>query len=136
MGSAKEKILGASGSLTGALGFLGGYQVCHSACLALISFLTFLGFAAAGMPLLFLTEVAVPFWIAAFSLLLLTIAIKFKKIMHFSGKMILLNSGLVIAGVPFQKLQQFKYIFWTAGGALVLFSAGWYFYDKFNREPK
>lgn len=134
MGSVKEKVLGASGSLTGALGFLGGYQVCHNACLALITFLTFLGFTVAGMPLLFLTEVAVPFWIAAFSLLILTIILKYKKIMHFSGKMILLNSGLVIAGVPFQKLQEFNYTFWIAGGALALFSVGWYFYDKFNKK--
>lgn len=130
----KEKILGASGSLTGALGFLGGYQVCHNACLALITFLTLLGFTVAGMPLLFLTEVAVPFWIAAFSLLILTIILKYQKIMHFSGKMVLLNSGLVVAGVPFRQVQQFNYIFWIAGGALALFSVGWYFYDKFNKK--
>lgn len=130
----KEKILGASGSLTGALGFLGGYQVCHNACLALVTFLTFLGFAVAGMPLLFLTKVAIPFWIAAFLLLILTIFLKHKKVMHISEKIILLNSGLITAGVPFQQVQQFSYIFWITGGILIASSIGWYIYDRFKKK--
>jgi len=121
-----------SGGITGSLSFLGGYQVCHNACLALISVLTLFGFAVAGMPLLFLTKVAVPFWIAAVSLLIFTIILNYKKIIRISDKIILLNSGLIIAGIPFQQLQQFNYIFWILGGVLVLFSIGWYIYGKFN----
>ncbi len=130
----KEKILGAFGSLTGTLSFLGGYQVCHNACLALIAFLTLLGFTVAGMPLLFLTKVAIPFWIAAFSLLIITSILKYKKIMHLSDKIILLNSGLIIAGIPFQKVQQFNYIFWIVGGILIILSIGWYVYDKVKKK--
>ena len=130
----KEKILGVSGSLTGTLSFLGSYQVCHSACLALISVLTILGFTVAGMPLLFLTKVAVPFWIAAFSLLVSTIILKHKKKFHISDKTILFNSGLIIAGIPFQQLQQFNYIFWIVGGILAIFSIGWYIYDKIKKK--
>ncbi len=134
MASLKEKILGTSGSITGALSFLGGYQVCHNACLALVAFLTFLGFAVAGMPLLFLTKVAVPFWIAAVLLLSIMMILKYKKIIHISDKVILLNSGLIIAGVPFQQVQNFNYIFWTVGGVLVTFSVGWYIYDKVKKK--
>lgn len=130
----KEKILGASGSLTGALSFLGGYQVCHSACLALVAFLTFLGFAVAGMPLLFLTKVAIPFWIAAVLLLVIMLALNYKKIIHLSNKMLLLNSGLIIAGIPFQQLQSFNYIFWIIGGVLVASSIWWYLYDKVKKK--
>ena len=130
----KEKILGASGSLTGTLSFLGGYQVCHNACIALVTFLSVLGFSVAGMPLLFLTKVAIPFWIAAVSLLLLIIILKYKKGMHLSNKVILLNSGLIIAGIPFEQVQQFNYIFWISGGILVSSSIGWYFYDKFRKN--
>ena len=130
----KEKLLGTSGSLTGILSFLGGYQVCHNACLALISVLTILGFTVAGMPLLFLTKVAVPFWALALALLILTIILKFGKNMEFSGKIILLNSGLIIAGIPFQQVQQFNYIFWIAGGTLAIFSIGWYVYDKMGKK--
>ena len=130
----KEKILNVSGSLTGTLSFLGGYQVCHNACLALISVLTILGFTVAGMPLLFLTKVAVPFWIAAIFLLTTMIILKYKKIMNLSSKVLLLNSGLIIAGVPFQQVQKFSYVFWTVGGGLVIFTIGWYFYDKFKKK--
>ena len=126
----KEKFLGASGSITGSLSVLGGYQVCHNACLALITFLTFLGFTVAGMPLLFLTKVAVPFWTLALVLLIITIILKFGKNMKFSGKLILLNSGLIIAGTPFQDIERFKYLFWIVGGVLIVFSLGWYVYEK------
>ena len=136
MTSFKEKILGTSGSITGTLSFLGGYQVCHNACLALVAFLTFLGFAVAGMPLLFLTKVAIPFWIAAVLLLILTIFLKYKKMMNISDKMILFNSGLIIAGIPFQQLQQFNYIFWITGAVLVVFSIGLFVYDRFKKNEK
>ena len=126
----KEKLLSVSNGLTGSLSFLGGYQVCHNACLALISLLTILGFTVAGMPLLFLTKVAIPFWIAATFILILTITLTYKKILNISKKVILLNSGLIIAGVPFQAVQQFDYIFWIAGGILITFSIGWYLYEK------
>ena len=130
----KEKLLSLSNGLTGSLSFLGGYQVCHNVCLALISFLTILGFSVAGMPLLFLTKVAIPFWIAAISLLAITIILKYRKIMNISEKVILLNSGLIIAGVPFQQVQKFNYIFWIVGGSLVVFSIGWYVYDKVKKK--
>ena len=136
MSNVKEKFLGASGSVTGSLSVLGGYQVCHNACLALLAFLTFLGFTVAGMPLLFLTKVAVPFWALALALLVTTIILKFGKNMKFSGKIILLNSGLIIAGIPFQEAEKFNYIFWIIGGALIVFSIGWYVYDKFKKEGK
>ena len=130
MNNIKDKILGASGSLTGSLSFLGSYQVCHNACLALVAFLTFLGFTVAGMPLLFLTKVAIPFWIAAVLLLIIMLALTYKKIINMSNKMLLFNSGLIIAGTPFQQVQNFNYIFWITGGVLVALSIGWYFYEK------
>ena len=132
--SVKEKLLGISGGVSGSLSFLGGYQVCHNACLALVAFLTFLGFTVAGMPLLFLTKVAVPFWIAAVSLLIIMLALNYKKIIHLSNKMLLFNSGLIIAGIPFQQFQSFNYIFWVIGGILVVSSTGWYVYDKFKKK--
>lgn len=130
----KEKLLGMSGSITGSLSFLGSYQVCHNTCLALISLLTLLGFTVAGMPLLFLTKVAIPFWIAAISLLAITLFLKYKKIMNLSTKVLLFNSGLIIAGVPFQPVQKFNYAFWIVGSSLVIFTIGWYIYDKFKKR--
>ena len=130
----KEKILGWLGGISGSLSFLGGYQVCHSLCMWLISVLTILGFTVAGMPLIFLTRVAIPFWVAAFILLFLTIVLKYSKGMNISSNLILLNSGLLIAGIPFQELEQFNYIFWIIGGVLVIFSIGWFIYDKLKNK--
>ena len=130
----KEKVLGTTGSISGSLSFLGGYQVCHNVCLGLISILTLLGFTITGMPLLFLTRVAIPFWAIALALLILTIILKFGKNMEFSGKIILLNSGLIIAGIPFQQLQRFNYIFWITGGIFVVSSIGWYVYEKVGKK--
>ena len=130
MSNTKEKMLNVSGSVTGTLSFLGSYQVCHNTCLALISLLTILGFTVAGMPLLFLTKIAIPFWIIAISLLILILILKYKKLMNISEKTILLNSGLIIAGIPFQQVQEFNYVFWIIGGFLVTFSIGWYLYEK------
>ena len=132
--SIKEKFLGASGGLTGSLSVLGSYQVCHSACLALISLLTFLGFTVAGMPLIFLTKVAVPFWTLALALLITTVILKYGKNMQFLGKIILLNSGLIIAGTPFEQVRKFNYIFWIVGGSLVIFSIAWYVYEKIEKK--
>ena len=129
MNNFKEKILSMSGSSTSAISFLGSYQVCHNACLALVAFLTFLGFTVAGMPLLFLTKVAIPFWIAAVLLLVIMLALNYKKVIHLPNKMLLFNSGLIVAGIPFQQVQSFSYIFWILGGVLVVFSIVWYFYD-------
>ena len=130
----KERVLGGTGTISGTLSFLGGYQVCHNACLGLIAILTFLGFTVVGMPLLFLTKVAIPFWIAAVLLLVIMLALNYKKIIHLSNKMLLFNSGLVVAGVPFQQVQNFNYIFWIIGGVLVFSSFGWYVYDKINKK--
>ena len=130
----KDKLLAGTGSISGALSFLGGYQVCHNACLALISILTILGFTVAGMPLLFLTKVAVPFWTLALALLFTTIILKYGKNMQFSGKIILLNSGLIVAGIPFEQVQQFNYFFWIVGGSLVVLGIGWYIYKKVEKK--
>ena len=127
-------MLNVSGSVTGTLSFLGSYQVCHNTCLALISMLTILGFTVAGMPLLFLTKVAIPFWTLALALLATTIILKYGKNMQFSGKIILLNSGLIVAGIPFEQVQQFNYVFWIVGGILAVFSTGLYMHDKIKKK--
>ena len=126
----KERVLGLSSSITGSLGFLGGYQVCHNICMSLASLLALIGFTVSGMPLFFLTTVAVPFWSAAVFLLLITALLKYKKMICLSNKVLLLNSGLIIAGIPFQSLEEFTYLFWITGGTLVIFSVGWHIYDR------
>jgi hypothetical protein len=112
----KGKFLGFFSGLSGGLSFLGGWQVCHNLCLAIIALLSAIGIAVAGMPLLFLTQYAVYFWSAAMLLLLPTVFMYWKNRKCMSVKLILFNIGIVIASVPFW--QQYQILFWAAGGIL------------------
>ncbi|RMF54613.1 hypothetical protein D6745_04705 [Candidatus Woesearchaeota archaeon] len=125
----KEKIVGATGSVSGIASILGSWQVCHNICLGIIALLAFLGITVVGMPLMFLTKLAVPFWTAAFLLLLVTLWFYFRK-RCISNRLIMFNSGLIIAGVPFQPLQQFSPVFWVVGGSLAIMGVSLFVKDK------
>lgn len=129
----KEKIIGITGSASGITSIMGSWQICHNVCLGLVALLTVLGITVLGMPLAFLTKFAIYFWIAAFLLLLITLAIYVKK-KCISKNLIMFNSGLIIAGVPFQFLQDFISFFWVIGGILALTSV--YLYAKGKLEKR
>ncbi len=140
----KERYLNTFSSLSGFMSFLGGWQVCHSLCLGIIALLSLIGITAVGMPLLFLTEYAVYFWIIAVLLLIPTLIIfeqthcvfKIKSshklykedlIYHknrkcMSTKIILLNIGIVIASIPFASLKNYQIAFWLIGGIIIFWS--------------
>src|SRR3989338_976335 len=105
--NAKEKLVGATGSLSGAASILGSWQVCHNVCLGIIALLGLIGITVVGMPLLFFTKIAIPAWLIAVALLAVVVWLYFNK--HcLSKNLIMLNSGLIIAGIPFQQLQKFS----------------------------
>ena len=115
--NAKEKLIGATGSLSGAASILGSWQVCHNVCLGVIALLGIIGITVAGMPLLFLTKIAIPIWAIAVLLLALTVWLYASR-KCISKNLIIFNSGLIIAGTPFQQVQQFSIFFWVVGGLL------------------
>ncbi len=115
----KEKIASSTSTLSGVMSFLGGYQVCHSICLAIVSLLSLVGITLVGMPLLFLTKVAVPFWIAAVILLAITTAM-YLKMRCISRNLLLLNAGILIAGIPFAPFQRYNFALWGVGGSLAV----------------
>jgi len=115
----KERLIGATGSISGAASILGSWQVCHSICLGLIALLGVIGITLTGMPLLFFTKIAVPLWLIAVVLMGIVLYFFFTK--HcISRNLILINSGLIIAGTPFEQLRFFQIGFWSIGGVLVL----------------
>ncbi len=129
----KEKLIGVSGSASGITSILGSWQICHNVCLGIVAFLGLMGIAVAGMPLLFLTKFALPFWIAAFFLFLVTATLYFKK-RCISQNLLLFNSGLLIAGIPFPFLQKFTAGFWTVGGILILTAAFFWLKEKIKNK--
>jgi hypothetical protein len=129
----KEKLIGSTGSVSGFASILGSWQICHNVCLGLIALLAVLGITVVGMPLAFLTTVAIPLWILAFALLLVTIAVYYKK-KCISKNLIILNSGFIVAGVPFAPVQSFISFFYTIGGILVTISITLFIKDKINKR--
>ncbi|HLF55042.1 MAG TPA: hypothetical protein VI612_04955 [Candidatus Nanoarchaeia archaeon] len=131
----KEKLVGSVGVASGITSTLGSYQVCHSLCMTVIALLGILGITVAGMPLMFLTKVAIPFWIAAVIMLgiLGYFHIKMKCV---SGKLLMFNSGLIIAGVPFAPINQYPVVLWSVGGILVITSIVLYIKGKYGKKKK
>lgn len=119
----KEKILSLTSSLSGLMGVFSSWTVCHNVCTAAIALLAIIGITVTGMPLLFLQGVAVPFWTAAVILFAVLLFLKLRKMGCLSGRMLALNAGLIVFGMPLQPLQQFSLLFRIAGGALILAAA-------------
>ncbi len=125
----KEKIIGATGSVSGIASIMGSWQVCHNICLGIVALLGILGITVVGMPLAFLTKVAIPLWSVAVALLIITILLYVKK-KCISRNLIMLNSGLIIAGTPFQSLQKFQLYFWIVGGILASIAISLFIRDR------
>ncbi|HLD15991.1 MAG TPA: hypothetical protein VJB94_05460 [Candidatus Nanoarchaeia archaeon] len=117
----KSKFASIGSIFSSSLSFLGEYQVCHNICLGIVALLAILGVTVVGMPLLFLTKVAIPFWIAAVALLIISLIIYIRK-KCLSKNLLILNTGVLVAGVPFQTVSNYLAYFWAAGGTLIVFS--------------
>lgn len=132
--SLKGKALSTAGSVSGVTSFLGSYQVCHNLCVGLIALLSILGITVVGMPLLFLTKVAVYFWIAAVTLLVITILLKSTLMKGLSSKMLVFNFGLILIGVPFNSVNPFKPYFYLAGGIIALVAIGFFIRGRWRLQ--
>ncbi|MBI4450847.1 hypothetical protein HY642_02645 [Candidatus Woesearchaeota archaeon] len=130
----KPRLLNAGGSVCGAMSVLGSYQLCHSICLGIIAILTMMGIVVTGMPLMFLTKVAVPFWIAAAIMLVAATTLTLVFQMFMSKKMLLANAGLLIAGVPFQAVDGFRSTLWAVGGVILVTAIAWAIADRRRRH--
>lgn len=131
----KERLIGATGSVSGAASILGSWQVCHNICLGIIALLAVLGITVIGMPLAFLTTLAVPLWTIAAVLLLVTIAFYIKK-KCISKNLIMFNSGLIVAGIPFGPVQDFRMLFWIIGWILAVASIYIFVKSKIQKRIK
>jgi hypothetical protein len=100
--------------------------------MGLISLLSVLGITVIGMPLIFLTKIALPFWIAAIALLLIMLILKLTIMKGLSTNMIIFNTGLIIAGIPFKTLQLYKNYFFIIGGIISLFGVILIIQSKFK----
>ena len=114
----KERIISSISSISGLSGIFSSYSVCHSICMTAISLLSIIGITVAGMPLLFLQQVALPIWIFAVVLFGVTLILYYKKRHCMPKNMLTLNFGLLVIGTPFVQDTGFKLYFWVAGGII------------------
>jgi hypothetical protein len=133
--SLKERLVGWTGGLSGTLSLLGGYNICHSACLALIAGLSFIGIGVQGMPLLFLQDWAPTFWSAAIILLAVSFYM-YRTRKCISKNLLVLNTGLLIAAFPFPGFEAFQTLFWAVGFGLVGVAVFSWLYKKFKRKKE
>ena len=115
----KEKSTSIFSISSGSLSFLGGWQICHNLCLGITAALSLIGITIVGMPLLFLTQYAVYFWLIALALLVPTLVMYWKTKTSMSKNIILANVGIIIAAIPFVDLQPYQFVFWAIGGFLI-----------------
>ena len=127
----KEKAFVAISGVSGSLSFLGGWQICHNLCLAVIAFLSFIGISVVGMPLLFLTQYAPYFWSIAIFLLVPTLIMYFKNRHCASKNLILFNFGIIVFSTPL--LQEISLVFWIIGGIVIAYSFVSYIQNKWRR---
>ena len=129
----KEKLIAGTGSVSGVTSVLGSWQVCHNICLGIVALLGLVGITVTGMPLLFLTKVALPLWTAAVVLLGITLILYFKK-RCISQNLIIMNSGLIIAGTPLKQVQSFSSVFLAMGGAIALIGIILFIREKMQKK--
>jgi FlaG/FlaF family flagellin (archaellin) len=129
----KEKVVGSLGSISGVASILGSWQICHNICLGLIALLSVIGITLTGMPLEFFTKIAVPVWSIAVVLLAITTFLFFHK-KCISKKLLIFNTGLIIAGTPF--LQNYSGYFLSIGGLIAATGAALFVKDRLADKNK
>lgn len=99
----------------------------------MIFLLSLVGITITGMPLLFLTKIAIPLWTIAVLLLVVTV-ILYQTKKCISKNLIILNAGLIIAGTPFKSLQGYSIFFWIVGGSISLAAILLFVKDRIRRK--
>lgn len=112
-------ILGKIGNTSGFLSFLGSYNVCHNACMAVIAVLSLVGITFSSLPFLFLQDYAIYFWSIALFALGVS-AYMYIRMNHYEARnMMIANAGFVLAGIPFREMENFIFLFQIVGILLI-----------------
>lgn len=117
----EQKAVKVGSTVSSTASIFGSYQLCHSICMTLVSFLTILGITVAGMPLVFLQKISLPLWSIAVVLLGASLAMK-AKYKGISSNLLVLNMGLIVIGTPFKAAQPYAPLFWIVGGTVAAFA--------------
>ncbi len=128
-----SKALEGGGTTSSAFSVIGSLpNLCHSLCMSIVSFIALFGITMNILPLMFLQTYRFYFWIAAF---LLTGAsfyffIQQKRKIVRDRNFILINTGLLIFGLPFSFVADYMDLFRFVGLSLVVIGLFLLFFGK------
>ena len=111
-----NRLVSRLGGISGVASALGSWQVCHTVCLGIVTLLAGIGITLTGMPLSFLTTIAKPVWSIAVVHFFIMMYLS-RKHHCVSNKLILLNAGFLIIGIPF--IQKVSLMYYSIGGTLI-----------------
>ena len=131
----EEKIVSTTGSISGIASIFGSWQICHNICIGIIAVLGLIGITLTGMPLLFLTKIAIPLWTMAVILFFITLYL-YNKHNCISNKLILFNFGILIAGIPFSMFERYRLYLWIIGGIIIVITLIAYIKGKIKKGYK
>src|SRR3989338_1245441 len=134
MTSGKENVIGGANALSGGLGILSSYNLCHNVCLGAIAFVGAFGLTVDGMPLAFLSEYNIYFWGAAASFLAVSLVLHATKKACFSQKTVLFNAGIVISGIPFGEVAAVRPLLWIVGGIMAFWAISMFVKEKWDER--
>jgi len=123
-------MLGIFGSFSGAGSVVSAHNVCHLLCLAAVGVLSLFGIAASSTLLMFLEDYNLIFWSMGMIFLGLSLVLYLIRPKCISRKLMTLNAGFLIIGLPLPALA-YNPILLFAGGAIVLFVVFSYLHEKF-----
>lgn len=129
----KNRLLGSGGTASGVLGGIGSiHNVCHSLCVTVVSILAIFGITTQILPLMFLQTYQMYFWWAA---LVFTIAsayfyLKIRYPMTRDRNLLIINTGLLIFGLPFAQLADFTDFLRFIGGSVAVIGLFLFIFGK------
>ena len=121
----KKRIFGGGGTVSGVFGAIGSvHNVCHSLCVTVVSILAIFGITTQILPLMFLQTYQRYFWGVAliFTGVSLYLYRQQEQKVSRDRNLLLINTGLLIFGLPFSSLSEYSNFFRFIGGGLALAS--------------
>lgn len=115
--------ISAFGTTSGILGGIGSiHNVCHSLCVTIVSILAIFGITTSILPLMFLQTYRMYFWMGAlvFTTTSFYFYLKQKHKVIRDRNLLIINTGLLIFGLPFPQLADYMDFFRFLGGSLVI----------------
>lgn len=126
------KIIGVATGASSTGSIISAHNVCHAICLAIVSLLSIFGIIVSSDVLMWLQNYNMLFWGIGVAFLFMSIALLIRYKNCISRKLIIFNTGLLIAGIPF--LGNYDKIAWIIGGVIAASAVYLYIKDKLRKR--